>query len=451
VQLARCYWRARDGSTCRFHAADDGWFTLHRKLGGHWCDLGALPVSALADAQVIADTWPDLDPFLKTDAYASINSIFRPGEARTFDGGESWAANSVTGLPWARRRTDALRWLNACYCDLDAHDGRRVTELVAGVMAAQDSGVIPPPSILLRSGRGLWLLWLLRDQKHPHQPPAGFARNIGIYSRIQRALIDRLAHLGADAAGTDPVRCIRLPGSINSSAGQSVTYWTHDDREGGPVTYRLVDLATALGVPAETRRRYTRAPRDEASTARTARAQAGCKARWRRELERFEHLWTLREYFREGTRNYAVLLYAYLLRRNGRPNEAVERAAMSLGRQCHPRLPDAEIKSQIRSSAKLKRPLARRTIESWLRVSNGERKSLDPIEQNRERRNARRAALDEAICLHRTWSSRRLASHLRDRGIAASASSLSRRRKVLFHQPREFSWSSAKGEMPTPE
>jgi len=42
---------------------------------------------------------------------------------------------------------------------------------IGSIIRAQDDGIIPPASVLIRSGRGVWAIWLLngRDYKAPKE------------------------------------------------------------------------------------------------------------------------------------------------------------------------------------------------------------------------------------------------------------------------------------------
>ena len=45
---------------------------------------------------------------------------------------------------------------------------------IGAVIDAQDQGLIPPASVITRSGRGIWLLWLLQD------PNGGLQRGLAL-------------------------------------------------------------------------------------------------------------------------------------------------------------------------------------------------------------------------------------------------------------------------------
>jgi hypothetical protein len=113
----------------------------------------------------------------KRDAYFTVNQF------------EGW------------RQVRLLQSLRAVYVDLDAqHDLDRVLEVLG---AAQ----LPSPSLVVWSGRGLHLYWLLCPVPKQALP---------VWQRIQDALLKTLSSMGADPACRDCTRVLRLAGTVNS-------------------------------------------------------------------------------------------------------------------------------------------------------------------------------------------------------------------------------------------
>ncbi len=102
---------------------------------------------------------------LSKDSFVSINADYRLAKfGRTPDG----ARTKAFGRP--KHSTDDLKYLCACYVDIDYYRINADFGTVLGqVVSYQDAGVIPPASIIVRSGRGMWLLWFLHDPKQPEQ------------------------------------------------------------------------------------------------------------------------------------------------------------------------------------------------------------------------------------------------------------------------------------------
>lgn len=125
------------------------------------------------------DNLPELAELLrhKQDAYFSINQF------------HGW------------REVRLLKSLRALYVDLD---GQQDLDLVLDVLAAAR---MPAPSMVVFSGRGLHLYWLLR---------ATPAKALPVWQRIQDVTLKTLSTIGADPACRDCTRVLRLSGTINS-------------------------------------------------------------------------------------------------------------------------------------------------------------------------------------------------------------------------------------------
>ncbi len=94
----------------------------------------------------------------------------------------------------------SLRSLRALYVDLDDH-----TDIYA-VLDALAEARLPGPNIIVSSGTGLHLYWLLE----PLPPQA-----LPVWQRCQDALIKTLKPLGADSAAKDCTRLLRVVGTKN--------------------------------------------------------------------------------------------------------------------------------------------------------------------------------------------------------------------------------------------
>src|SRR4051794_26405140 len=135
---------------------------------------------------------------LDRDSYFSINGFRRGGT----------------------RRTDDLSALNAAFVDLDYYR-TAPTMTWQGVHSVIEKairdGVLPAPSIIINSGRGAWILWLLQSDDDPIKAPTAptgnrmFLRDIN--DRLAAIVASELPMLGADLSATDLSRCVRVPGS----------------------------------------------------------------------------------------------------------------------------------------------------------------------------------------------------------------------------------------------
>ena len=74
---------------------------------------------------------------------------------------------------------------------------------------------IPAPSLVIDSGRGIYLKWLL-------DPPLGY-KSMPRWQRMQDFLNEALSEYGADRLACDAARVLRIPGTINSTSGTVVS------------------------------------------------------------------------------------------------------------------------------------------------------------------------------------------------------------------------------------
>jgi hypothetical protein len=206
--------------------------------------LFAIPVADLREM------FPALAGWLTHDSYFTVNAYHMAAPYQ----------NRQTGLPDVWRKEKDLRSLTACYADIDC--GRPESEEPGAVLdwrQAQheaenmaDLGLIPYPSIMARSGRGVYLFWLLRDDKDPDKLPHAWPEKVALYKACNRALGARLrAHaLPADAKAIDAARVLRVPGSIHRKAHERVGYVIQLNDHGRGFVYTLPELAEFLDLPA---------------------------------------------------------------------------------------------------------------------------------------------------------------------------------------------------------
>lgn len=288
------------------HRHNDGFVSFHRKVDGQFEDLFSVP------ARQLDGIFPQLSPLLERDSYFSINAFYRAGYGI--------ARNSPPPLQLnrANRKTESLRWLTACFADLDCHQlGISVGTAIGRIITAQDAGIIPAASMLIRSGRGVWLFWFLTSET------AGLVRawpdKLQLWCTIQREITSRLADLGADANARDASRITRIAGSINTKAETRVSYWVQANQAGHKYTYTLAELSQFFGITIPPRH-----PRiEEKRTELSVRGQRGQRGRWLKARQQFDQLWAMRGTFVEGTRNNAVFIYASILRSQQIPEDAV--------------------------------------------------------------------------------------------------------------------------------
>lgn len=130
------------------------------------------------------------------------------------------------------RRAVNLYSLPLLFCDLDPlqkrhippEEWRRVV-----LMVCKDEG-IPAPSLIVYSGRGVHLKWLL-DKPLPR---AALPR----WNLAQQLLGDRFAHVGADPQARDASRVLRLEHTVNTKTGQRCeVIWVSNGGDNLPIRY----------------------------------------------------------------------------------------------------------------------------------------------------------------------------------------------------------------------
>lgn len=190
---------------------------------------------------------PQIGAFLLRDAYFSVNGYGIAGHGTT-----------ATKLPWGVRQERFLRTLTAVYADIDCGrpdssdpaDRQDWFTAAARIFSLADSGDIPQPSLLARSGRGGYVFWLLRDRDNPEMPQRAFAEKVTLCKAInkQAGVVLRTNGLPADKVAIDAARVVRFPGSIHSGVNRPAVYNLVFDAAGQGFTYTLDELAAWFGV-----------------------------------------------------------------------------------------------------------------------------------------------------------------------------------------------------------
>ncbi len=346
------------------HRHRDGIVTFHRKrTDGVFENLSGVRIGHLADV------FPEFRQQLERDSYFSINAFWHPNVKRNyFNAGEV-------------RRSDRLRYLCAAYTDVDCHRlGIEFGMALGTAITYQDKHQIPPVSIFQRSGRGLWMFWVLRHSDYPERPPGAYPRELRQYLAINRALNERLAGLGADAGAMDGARITRVEGSVHSGALRAtfprVKYWVQAGEDGQPQTYTLDELSEFLGIQQKMDTRTQAAFQD-------VQADPGARKRGHTalnlsRLRDFELLRQKRGGFREGQRNYACLIYTLLLARGHSSREDTRRDVAQLAAECRPPLPQTEYNGALKTvwGRRLVK-LLDQTIGDWLDITPEEADDLE--------------------------------------------------------------------------
>lgn len=130
----------------------------------------------------------------------------------------------------SRERTiQSLRYLNALYIDIDCYKVNMRKESVLYFLENDCyNSVIPEPSLVVDSGRGLYLIWLL--EQVPSQA-------LTLWNVMQNYLYNALKEFGADRSALDASRVLRVIGSYNTKSESFVKVVDFNN-----IRYALKDL-----------------------------------------------------------------------------------------------------------------------------------------------------------------------------------------------------------------
>jgi hypothetical protein len=349
------------------HRHASGVLTFHRKNDGVFEN-----VSAIRSEHMRRLFWLG-NPRLSSDSFMSVNAFWDPA-----------VGPHLLSAVRSRKR-EGLRYLCACFADIDCYKiGCSSNDAIDMTLDLQGRGMIPNVSVLVKSGRGIWLLWLLHDVEDPKTAPRAWREKLGQYIQIQTKINEKFAHLGADAR--DPLRLIRIPGSLHSIANTRVSYLFHTNALGDQYTYTLDELSSGFAV---LERAKPSLPPSRASHSSRNLGSRGPKALTEYRMADFLTLLELRGGgFDKGCRNRAAMYYAWLLKcQRVHMDEAINRV-VSLGKKCRPPLSRSECVSAVNSGYNLKSTnytdsshrappsIKYQTVSNWLGITAVEANDL---------------------------------------------------------------------------
>lgn len=405
------------------HRGAYGFYPLAVKDHGEtWRELGAV-----REGQGLL---PSVLELLGRDAYVGINASYgtltrtRTSQRSTWlpihgetPGAKQQVTRTVTqrdkptvkatGLPQADHCNTTIAWLNAAFVDIDCYKlGLSVGDTLGQLVNMQDAGDLPPATVFVRSGRGLWVLWFLVDVLNPgedegkkiihkrqhdaHTSQKATAQSLRLFTRAQGALVRKLAHLGADLKAVDAARRIPFPGTLKTTAGQRVEYWFQSTHEGLP-TYTLPELLHALGEvvvlhePAAVTKAFASAT--EKNPRRQAAGVKGWKANWNYKLRDLELLRELRRgrWETSGARHEFMWMYAATMYRASTPKAEVEKHvyAFALEAGFTPTVAKRDAASACQQGFKKYKytHVRRETFATRLNVTAAEQSHLDTVNQ----------------------------------------------------------------------
>ncbi len=129
--------------------------------------------------------------FDKEDVYISMSTFYKP-----------------------MRRIETIKELTSNYIDLDTYNTKFTkTQILMNLEEDYFNRIIPRPTLILDTGRGLLLIWCIERVPYMALP---------LWKAIQEYFYNQLKEFGADRKALDTTRVLRVPGSINSKSGTRV-------------------------------------------------------------------------------------------------------------------------------------------------------------------------------------------------------------------------------------
>jgi len=391
-------------------------FKFHRRSRGLIAvtPRGKWEKPIFVDTNFLEDAFPSFVSELLEDSYFSIHSFRRQKNPRRL----ARLAQSIT----------------YAYVDLDCYKtGLTAAEATGKATQLMDSNVLPQASILVRSGRGLWLMWLLHQGRR-EKAPAANTRNRDLWLQIEQELSKRFQHLGCDSAVNHLASNMRLPGSFNTKSNSQVIFTFQADSGGTGYMYTLPELRERLNIREEPKRKrklsLVKAPtsRPQISSSCSSVSQSfqsrGWKAAVERKLRDWKTLFELRNGFGEGTRNQGLLYGTALFLQNGRnPANIIDYAE-----RCRPAYPASET-TVLMKTAKKYRLWSYQTIRDRLGITLKEAAHLEGSyypEAKVNRAEVRREAIVGILRTNESASVRTVQRLLEELGIKAGKSIVQR-------------------------
>lgn len=159
------------------------------------------------------DKWEEVEQFLdpQQDSFTSVNLMY-------------------TG----RKGNNRLAKICAAYVDVDCRKVNLMPDKAWEIIKRDYiREKVPPPSLVVMSGRGLHLYWLLAE--HPKALPR--------WNMVEDRLVEIFKPLGADSSATDAARVLRLAFTVNTKCGKMAEIIAVND-----IVYTISELLSALDI-----------------------------------------------------------------------------------------------------------------------------------------------------------------------------------------------------------
>ena len=227
------------------------------------------------------------------------------------------------------RRVENIRQFRALFIDLDNIEGDK-HYIAYKVFELAVKEVIPAPTMIVDSGRGIHLYW--RIENAPYQA-------LYTWQEIEDMLYHRLKPLGADKKATDASRVLRMPGTINSKNNSLCdTLWIDNT-----TTYSMYNL----------KEKYIQVKKKKSTSTRSNKkvitnAFFNSYSLHMDRAKDLLKLCELRNYNVEGYRNMILHCYAYWTGIYIREDDQLRKDVEELNNLFKPPLKQSEVNSILR-------------------------------------------------------------------------------------------------------
>lgn len=394
---------------------------------------------------------------LTEDSFFTINSMDR-------------RLSSTSGNRAVLARKECfVKYLRACYVDLDVGRPSGAPEQRQGVEEAAirlkklvEQGALCPPSLSARSGRGLYLLWLLHDTGHPLKATP---ERLAQYKCIQRAIVKQLSSLAADPQAIDAARMLRVPETIHSVSGACAVYKVRIPSGGQkPLKYTLEELTQHFDARIENTRQSWNPSRGAWDNGREVMNPGSTPLRARgprqRECYRTQDLLKVEGHYdgwKKGSRLKNLRLLARFMKGAGESLSNADSEVRKMASRCKPAYPSDSNDTPLHLIARKVygeplRPVSASTLASWLGVTAEmvtllDLRAIKPSSTGQKSHGAthssrasklvhRRRAVEEFISRNGIQSSRSISRALNIDGITACAWTINRDLKALGYEVR---------------
>ena len=232
------------------------------------------------------------------------------------------------------RRLEYLKEIKAQFIDLDIYKtGFTKAQIIMHLETDYFNKSIPRPNLIIDSGRGLYLIWLLNSVPSKALP---------LWKAVEEYLYSVLKPFGADRQALDPTRVLRVPGSINSKSNTTVNVIEQYD-----YIYDLREIQNEY-LP-ELEERKAKKKGRPSKTVFIHRERSLYFAR----IQDIIKLCELREYDLKGHRELILFLYRYYLCYFLEDTKKVLEDVLELNREFREPLRETEVIRATRSAEKV--------------------------------------------------------------------------------------------------